>query len=303
MVSVECPGSLQTRVWRQVQALHAAQTQPFEGLIADYAACLQHARELEVCVGRVCWWWGMHTLPAGHGQGRWEHSTTSLSRSFAARPTPRRPPRLSMPRHTQVRVGVLEREKAELTDEAGALKTQLAATDEASARDFATRAEGYRHQLARANSELTALLRDKAHVSVDGVCVCVVCPTPCLVQTHTRGSSAGSAGGPESEQRVRRRPPPADTAAAPHPAFNTTHAQTLEELLSLRHQVDHLKAAQEEASQEAELAREEAAGVGMTRPWRCLCVWVQHTRARLAVSKCGGSAKGPCRLEIGRAHV
>jgi hypothetical protein len=39
----------------------------------------------------------------------------------------------------QVRVGVLEREKAELDDRVGALETQLASTDKLAAQDFATK--------------------------------------------------------------------------------------------------------------------------------------------------------------------
>jgi hypothetical protein len=39
----------------------------------------------------------------------------------------------------QVRVGVLEREKAELDDRVGALETQVAATDKLAAQDFATK--------------------------------------------------------------------------------------------------------------------------------------------------------------------
>ncbi|KAF8066392.1 ATG16 [Scenedesmus sp. PABB004] len=99
---------LQADVWRQVAALRAAQTAPYETLVADYMACLQRNRELEV------------------------------------------------------RVGVLDKEVAELRDEAGSLQHRLAAFDEAAVRDFAAKAESYRADLARANSELTSLLRDKS---------------------------------------------------------------------------------------------------------------------------------------------
>lgn len=43
---------------------------------------------------------------------------------------------------SQVRLGVYDREVAELRDEVGALSTRLAATDEAAARDFATKVCG-----------------------------------------------------------------------------------------------------------------------------------------------------------------
>uniref|UniRef100_A0A383VLC9 Uncharacterized protein n=1 Tax=Tetradesmus obliquus TaxID=3088 RepID=A0A383VLC9_TETOB len=65
-------------------------------------------------------------------------------------------------RELEVRVGVLDKEAAELRDEAAALSQRLAAFDEAAVRDFAAKAEGYRAQLQRANSELTSLLRDKS---------------------------------------------------------------------------------------------------------------------------------------------
>eukprot|EP00879_Flechtneria_rotunda_P010997 GHRR01011491.1.p1 GENE.GHRR01011491.1~~GHRR01011491.1.p1 ORF type:complete len:553 (+),score=196.54 GHRR01011491.1:156-1814(+) len=65
-------------------------------------------------------------------------------------------------RELEVRVGVLDKEAAELRDEVSALNTRLAAFDELAARDFATKAEHYKSELQRANSELTSLLRDKS---------------------------------------------------------------------------------------------------------------------------------------------
>eukprot|EP00882_Tetradesmus_deserticola_P006772 GHRQ01007130.1.p1 GENE.GHRQ01007130.1~~GHRQ01007130.1.p1 ORF type:complete len:239 (+),score=150.54 GHRQ01007130.1:351-1067(+) len=103
-----CPEALQRHVWSQVQQLHCSQTQPFEAVVADYMACTQHNRELEV------------------------------------------------------RVGVLDKEAAELRDEVAALQQRLAAFDEAAVRDFAAKAEGYKADLQRASSELTSLLRDKS---------------------------------------------------------------------------------------------------------------------------------------------
>jgi hypothetical protein len=39
---------LEAGLAQQLDALHAAQTAPFLELVSDYAACLQHNRELEV---------------------------------------------------------------------------------------------------------------------------------------------------------------------------------------------------------------------------------------------------------------
>lgn len=58
------------------------------------------------------------------------------------------------PHPRQVRVGVLEREKAELDDRVGALETQLAATDKLAAQDFATKVRAGRGERCRGGSAL-----------------------------------------------------------------------------------------------------------------------------------------------------
>ncbi len=40
--------ALEQGIRQQLHALYAAQTAPFQGLVADYCACLQSCRELEV---------------------------------------------------------------------------------------------------------------------------------------------------------------------------------------------------------------------------------------------------------------
>ncbi|KIZ02753.1 hypothetical protein MNEG_5203 [Monoraphidium neglectum] len=44
---------LEAGLAQQLDALHAAQTAPFLELVSDYAACLQHNRELEVRVAQL----------------------------------------------------------------------------------------------------------------------------------------------------------------------------------------------------------------------------------------------------------
>lgn len=47
-MQVPIDSSLETGIRLQIARLHASQTLPFQALIADYVACLQHNRELEV---------------------------------------------------------------------------------------------------------------------------------------------------------------------------------------------------------------------------------------------------------------
>lgn len=68
-------------------------------------------------------------------------------------------------REAGVRAAQLDKEAAELRDEARALATRLRAFDANAARDFATKAEAYRLDLARAQQELANAYRDKSKVS------------------------------------------------------------------------------------------------------------------------------------------
>jgi hypothetical protein len=127
-------------------------------MVADYTGCLQRKRDLEVA---------FHTPGSGcdakpEQQGNWQGISAAPKSTAAASPasvhlTLTNVPWswkvstgftwpmshslmvLSMSQYMQVRVGVLEREKAELDDRVGALETQLAATDKLAAQDFATK--------------------------------------------------------------------------------------------------------------------------------------------------------------------
>eukprot|EP00775_Hariotina_reticulata_P003176 gene3176-3454_t len=70
-------------------------------------------------------------------------------------------------RELEVRVGVMNKEVDELREEVSQLNGRLAKFDEVAAKDFATKAETYKADLQRANSELTSLLRDKSKAYED----------------------------------------------------------------------------------------------------------------------------------------
>ena len=117
----------------QLDALHAAETAPFEGLIADYAACLRQNRELEVRLASR-----QHAMPSNAHAAR---GAARHARGRATEGTPRPAPRATLPvvgtrvkaggplaparcppspRPHQVRVAQLDKEAAELRDEVGA---------------------------------------------------------------------------------------------------------------------------------------------------------------------------------------
>jgi hypothetical protein len=239
-------------------------------------------------------------------------SVCPLAQLTAHHPSPNQPTTPTHPpththAHTpplQVRLGVLEREKAELTDEVDAARTQLAATDAASARDFATKAEGYRQQLTRANSEITTLLRDKATVREglqrqQGAEGCAGAGSRAWQQGmwRERGQVRGREGRVDAgctrcraatlwhTRQTCNAPPHTHT----HTSTNTTKLQTLEQLLSLRREVDALRAAQEEAAQAAELASDEAAGVCVC-VCVCVCVRVSPAVCAAAAARCAACA-------------
>jgi hypothetical protein len=123
--------ALAADVAAQLAALRAAQVAPFEGLVADYAACLRDNRELEVrrggaAVGGCC-----RGAPCG---GRRPRGRRARARCAGAR---RVPPRASAPKRAARRAARLTRGRA-LSAPAGARRAAGQGGSRAAGRGAAT---------------------------------------------------------------------------------------------------------------------------------------------------------------------
>jgi hypothetical protein len=155
----------------QLAALTATHCAPFAALVADYAAVSRHCRELEVLCVVVCVLGGAVGKGASSGVECRTHALCDCTQRlracvYASKRNQHAPNTTKHQNKKQkVRVAQLDKEAAELRDEAAALTTRLRAHDAGAAREFAAKAEGYRVALSKAQAELAAAYREKGTVS------------------------------------------------------------------------------------------------------------------------------------------